>query len=698
MNAAGDSRPVNGGAPTESTRDAVLICLCLFLSTALLFSRALGNGFIDLDDPDYVTRNPHVHAGITGESLRWAMTSFDAGNWHPLTWLSHMLDREWFGGEPRGHHATNVLFHALNAAMAFLALRRLTGAFWTSALSAALFAWHPLRVESVAWVAERKDVLSVFFGLAALWAYGFYARPQGGSSATTAGEGARISGHSGARYYILALGLFALSLMCKPMLVTLPFLFLVLDWWPLGRGLGWGKLVLEKAPFLVLSTVSCVLTYLAQEKGGAVIEGETMAGRWQNAIVSVAAYVRDFVWPTHLAVGYPRPDHWSAGTVAEATIAVLAITGVAAWGWRRYPWVTVGWLWFLGTLVPVLGFVQVGLQARADRYTYFPVLGLQLALLWTVREVRWFRSAPWLAGAGAAVLLLLSAVGTWTQLAIWNNSNSLYDHALAVTTDNYLAHGWLGTTLLNNGHTSEAIVQFQKALELKPGFVSVRYRLGLALEKADRDIEALSEYEAFLRARPDNAEAQLRCANLLARLNRDTDALPHYERAIQLKPENDQAQCDYADSLRALNRLGEACRHYQTAVRLQPTNAFAHFGLASGLEGLGRTNDALEHYVEAARLLPGLADAHYNAGVILLKQTEAMEAMVHFQCVVKSQPAYVSAYVGMGLAAERLGRRGEAVKYYEKALELDPAFPGLRQNLDEAQRKQLAETPSNGVR
>jgi tetratricopeptide (TPR) repeat protein len=697
MNVAGDSQPVKGGAPPESTRDAALVCLCLFLSTALLFSRALGNGFIDLDDPDYVTRNVHVHAGISGESLRWAVTSFDAGNWHPLTWLSHMLDWEWFGGEPRGHHATNIFFHALNAAMAFLALRRLTGAFWTSALSAALFAWHPLRVESVAWVAERKDVLSVFFGLAALWAYGCYARPEDRSNAMRQGDGDTISRQPATRYYMLALGFFALSLMCKPMLVTLPFLFLVLDWWPFGRRPSWRKLVLEKTPFLVLSTVSCVLTFLAQEKGGAVIEGEGIAGRWQNAVVSVAAYVQDFFWPMNLAVGYPRPDHWPAGAVAEAAIAVLVITAVAVWGCRRRPWVAVGWLWFLGTLVPVLGLVQVGLQARADRYTYFPVLGLQLALLWTVREVRWFRSAPWLAATGAVAFLLLSAVSTWKQLAVWNNSSSLYDHALAVTTDNYLAHGWLGTTLLNNGRTSESIVQFQKALELKPGFISVRYRLGLALEKADRNTEALSEYEAFLRARPGNAEAQLRCANLLARLNRDAEALSHYERAIQIKPEDDQAECDYADSLRTLGRFGEACRRYQTAVRLQPTNAFAHFGLASGLEDLGRTNDALEHYLKAASLRPSLADAHYNAGVILLKQAQASEAMTHFQCAAKSQPTYVSAYVGMGLAAERLGRAAEAVRFYEKALELDPAFPGLRQNLDEAQTK-LAGAPSTGAK
>jgi tetratricopeptide (TPR) repeat protein len=728
------------------------VCIALFCGTLLLFSRAVGHNFLDCDDPDYVTKNVHVQAGLTWAGVRWAFTSGAAANWFPLTWLSHMLDWQLFGNDPHGHHATNILWHALSAVMAFLALRRLTGAFWTSAVSAALFAWHPLRVESVAWVAERKDVLSVFFGLLALWAYARYA------------EESKVQGPKSKVFYGLTLGAFAIGLMCKPMLVTLPFLLLLLDWWPLKRFTIYDlrftiqRLVLEKIPFFLLTVASCLITYQVQKAGNAVTESFGLGTRLVNAVVSVACYLGKFFWPFNLAVGYPFPNHQPVTTVAGAALLVLAITGLALWQWRRRPCLLTGWLWFLGILVPVIGIVQVGLQAMADRYTYLPILGLQLALLWTLREVALPSAVRRFVPAAVALMLAGCAARTWNQLGVWQNSNTLYEHALAVTKDNYLAHGYLATTLLNEGHFDEAGLHLRRAVEIKPDYAAARHRLGVALEKMGRTDEALATYlellkirpnyadaqynvgvillnrnqpaeaithfQAVLRQKPDhdsayvalgiataqlgrpqeaiadyeqalalnpfNAEAYYNQANALVSLNRDQEALAHYEKALQLNPDFEEAHCNYANLLRKLRRLDEASAHYRRAIQLQPKDANAHYGLGAALEELGRTDEALASYTQAVEFKPDYADAQYNVGVILLNQNHPAEAMTHFQAVTASQPGYTAAHVGLGLAAEQLGRFPEAIVSYEQALRLDPGFPGLPEKLAQARREAAA--------
>jgi hypothetical protein len=399
---------------TQHRIKTVLICVGLFVGTLLLFSRALHNEFLDLDDPDYVTHNVHVQAGLTWATLRWALTSGDASNWHPLTWLSHALDCQLFGANPAGHHATSVVIHALNALLVFLVLRRLTANWsaglqtrressvvvkhagaetgvparsqsceWLCAFSAALFAWHPLRVESVAWISERKDVLSVFFALLTLWSYAVFAGKQ------------RAAERGAKRFYALALTAFTAGLLCKPMLVTLPFLLLLLDNWPLQRlahgawpsAIAWRRLLAEKIPFLVLAAASCVVTYLVQSNGGAVVENLPLSARLANAVVSLVRYLGKYFWPFDLAIGYPTPERWAPATVIGAALLVLAISALAVVQRERCRWLLVGWLWFLGTLVPVIGVVQVGLQAMADRYTYLPLLGIQIALLGALREL-----------------------------------------------------------------------------------------------------------------------------------------------------------------------------------------------------------------------------------------------------------------------------------------------------------------------
>jgi len=673
------------------------VVLVLFLGTLLLFSRAVPHEFLDLDDPDYVTQNPHVQAGLTLAGMRWAFTTDAAGNWHPLTWLSHQLDRQLFGNDSRGPHAVNVFWHALNVVLAFLALRRLTGAFWTSAVSAALFAWHPLRVESVAWVAERKDVLSVFFGLLTLWTYARYAKGvtrdkcqvTGTKTVTPTSVLSPVTRHV-SLFYFLTLSAFALGLMCKPMLVTLPFLLLLLDFWPLQRfavhasRFTLQRLVREKIPLFLLSAISCLLTYLAQKKGGAIVGTVAFGDRLANAVVSVAAYLGKFFWPFNLVIGYPRPAHWPAVTVAGATLLVLSISVLALWQRRRRPWLLVGWFWFLGLLVPVIGLVQVGLQSMADRYTCLPILGLQLALLWTLRTVTLPPAALWLRPVAVALVLAGCAARTWNQLAVWQNPHTLYAHALAVSPDNYLAHDYLGTTLLGDGRNAEAESHFRRAIELKPDYVVAHRRLGLTLEKLGRDSEALAVYEALLKFQPDDAESQYRCANVLARLDRDAEALPHYERAVQLQPGFEPAQSHFADSLRAVNHLDDACARYRRAIQLQPDDAEAHFGLGVSLEDLGHADEALASYRQAVQLKPAFADAQYNTGVLLLNRDQPADAATHFQSAIESRTNYAAAYVGLGLAEEKLNRLPEAVQHLEQARQLDPDLPGLAEALAQA--------------
>ena len=712
--------------PEDSRSRSALVAAVLFAGTLLLFCRATGFAFLDLDDPDYVTANAHVQGGLTWAGVRWACTSGDAANWHPLTWLSHQLDWQLFGADPRGHHATSVLLHAVNAVLAFLALRRLTGAFWTSAVAAALFAWHPLRVESVAWVAERKDVLSALFGLLTLWAYAVYA-------------GRRRAGAPAGRWYAAALGAFALGLLCKPMLVTLPFVLLLLDVWPLRRPAteSWRRLVAEKAPFLLLTASSCVITFLVQRAGDAVVVTLPAGVRLANAAVAGARYLGKFLWPFDLAVGYPYPARWPVAVVGGA---VLLLAGLAAlaWGQRRQrPWLLTGGLWFGGMLVPVIGLVQVGLQAMADRYTYLPALGLELALLWTVREITRPR---WLRPAAAGLVLAGCAARTWDQLAVWRGPATLYAHAVAVDDRNFLAHSYLGTLLLNEhqpaaaethlrravelnsdyiagrhrlgvallqlgrtreardvwtallerrprfaaahyelgvlllheGHPEEALAHFQAALRTKPGVDKVHVALGLAEMRLGRTDAALHDYEMALELNPLNPEAHSSLADALLAIHRDEEALPHYEAAARLRPDGVEEWNRLGDVLRSVGRLEPAAGAYRQVLELQADNVTAHFGLGAALEDLGQTEEAYAHYAAAADADPAFADAQYNLGVLLLNRGDAGEALPRFGAALRSRPDHPQARLGLALAALQLGRFQEAVTAGEQALVLNP--------------------------
>jgi protein O-mannosyl-transferase len=536
-------------------RRTIAVSAALFLGTLLVFSRAIGNDFVNYDDPVYVTENPRVQAGLTLDGIRWALATGAAANWHPLTWISHMVDWSLFEDDPRGHHAVSIVWHALNTVLVFLLFRRLTNAFWLSAFSAALFAWHPLRVESVAWIAERKDVLSAFFGLFALWAYVVYAQQRS------------------AKFYWLSLGAFALGLLSKPMLVTLPLIMLLLDIWPLRRFQFAPRL--EKLPFFLLAAASCAITLAVQHAGGSISAVLPLRARIANGFVAVAGYLEKFVWPNDLAVLYPHPGFWPATTVATSILLFLLVTSAALSQFRARPWLAIGWFWFLLMLLPVLGFVQIGLHYMADRYTYLPILGLQLALLPALAK-----SSRQVFALAAVVVLSACVLRTWSQLGVWKNSFTLFDHALSVTHNNYLAYNNRGLFFDRAGRLDEAMADYKQALAINPRYAEANNNLGQAMTERGRPRDGLAMFRAALDANPALLPAHNNLGNALADDGKPAEALPHYDFVLAREPWNVGALSNSGIALSMLGRYPEAIARLQKAVRLAPDNVNAQRNLA----------------------------------------------------------------------------------------------------------------------
>ncbi len=656
------------GFPKETAGRRRAVIAVLLLGTVLLFARTLGNGFVNYDDPDYVTANEHVRQGLTMAGLKWAIFSVEKSNWHPLTWVSHMVDWQIFGDSPAGHHATSVAWHALTAVMAFAALRRLTGAFWTSAACAALFAWHPLRVESVAWVAERKDVLSGFFWMTTLWAYAGYAEK-------------RRAGHRGTREYALALVMFACGLMSKPMLVTLPCVLLLLDFWPLRRATTsdgakmnfgtWSKLVGEKVPFFALSAASSWITVVAQTDSGALSTVLPMDARLANAACAVVRYGAKFFVPVDLAVLYPHPGHWPAGQVGFAVFCIAAASAVGAWQWQRRPWLLFGWLWFLGTLVPVSGLVQVGVQSMADRYTYIPMLGVQIALLWTLRKA--VGPASWRAAAWMGSLVLTGcAVRTFGQIAVWKNSLTLFDQAIAVTENNYVAHDNRGLYLYQAGRIDEAMQDYRAALAIHPGYLNANNNLGHAFYELGRPAEAIPLLRIALKAQPANLEVRNNLANALSDVGQLAEAAEHYDYVLARQPNHSNALNGSAVLLAMQNHPAEAKARLEQALRLAPDNASAHANLGNVCSMLGQRDEALAHYRRAIELNPKDAHTHYIIGALLNDLGKSTEAVELLQRSLALRPNHPDALAQLGLALMRVGRREDALQAWRTALQVQP--------------------------
>jgi protein O-mannosyl-transferase len=535
-------------------RRTITVSAALFLGTLLVFSRALGNDFVNYDDPIYVTENPHVQAGLTPRAIRWALTTGAASNWHPLTWVSHMMDWSLFEDDPRGHHAVSIGLHALNAVLVFLLFQRLTNGFWLSVFSAALFAWHPLRVESVAWIAERKDVLSGFFGLLALWAYVIYTQQRS------------------AKWYWISLGAFILGLLSKPMLVTLPFIMLLLDLWPLQRLRSAPRL--EKLPFFLLAAGSCVITLVVQRAGGSISTVLPLWARIANAFVAILGYLKKFVWPADLAVLYPHPGFWPATTIAIAVLFFIVATVTVVFQFRARPSLPIGWFWFVIMLLPVLGLVHIGLHFMADRYTYLPILGLQLALL------PLFAKNSGVIPAVAAIAILAACIlQTWNQLGVWKNSFTLFDHALAVTQNNYLAYNNRGLAFDRHGRLDDAIADYKQSLAINPHYAEASNNLGQALTQRGRPRDGLELFRAALEANPNLLSAHNNLGNALADDGKPAEALPHYDFVLAREPSDFNALNNSGIALSMMGRYAEAIARLEKAVQLAPDNVNAQRNL-----------------------------------------------------------------------------------------------------------------------
>jgi protein O-mannosyl-transferase len=670
---------------------AWLIAALLALVTIAIYWPATRCGFVNFDDTEYLTANVHVQRGLTLESMKWACVNPVCCNWHPLTVWSHMAVSQVFGLNPWGHHLANVLLHAINAGLVFALLQQMTGTRWRSLLVAALFALHPLRVESVAWVSERKDVLSAFFGLLALIAYSRYVEVQSLKSKVQSPKSV-VRGLSpifhlpSPIFYLLSLFFFALGLMSKPMLVTWPFVILLLDYWPLGRmrnaecrmqnaeasetqhatrntphvsRITLLSLLVEKIPFFVLAGLVSVVTFVVQQRGGSLVAAESLpfGVRIGNALVSYVRYLGKLFWPMDLAVYYPHPGHWSFGKLGPTVGLILGISALVWVARRRYPYLLIGWLWFVGMLVPVIGLVQTGEQALADRHTYLPSLGVLILAIWGAYELslRWRHhvTAWWVVGCAAIILCLTS---TRQQIGYWKDGETLFRRALELTENNALAHNNLGDALGKKGQTDEAIREYQEAIHLKPDLAEAHNNLGVALGRKGQIDEAIRQLQEAIRLRPDDALAHNNLGAAFYQRGRTGEAILHFREAVRLKP-------DYADTHNGLGialdktgQIDEAIRQFQEAIRLDPDHTDAHYNLGVAFHQQGRTTEAIREFQEAVRLKPDRAEAHNNLGTALGMSGQTDEAIHQFQEALRLKPDYADARRNLNLL---LGTRGQ---------------------------------------
>jgi tetratricopeptide (TPR) repeat protein len=672
-----------------------LIGLLLALITLLVYLPAAYHGFSIFDDDDYVTGNHIVQNGLTWAGVKWAFTTWHASNWHPLTWLSHMLDCELFGLNAGAHHLVNVLFHTANVVLLLLLLLRLTGELWPSAFVAALFAWHPLHVESVAWISERKDVLSTLFALLALLAYTRYA--QGRSRVEGRAVSAPLRRAKGSRAdttapalgfrlwtldYTLALFFLALGLMAKPMLVTLPFVMLLLDYWPLQRFPAFGRFVLEKWPFFVLVAVSCVITFLAQHQGGMVVSLEAIPLHYRlgNVPLAYTRYLLKMLWPVHLAIFYPLPKTISPLAVVAAVAVLLAISAAAWLGRKRGPYGLAGWLWFLGTLVPVIGLVQVGHAAMADRYTYFPSIGVFIALTFAVRDwANRLQFSPTVITTAVVLILGGCVVLTENQLRCWRDDESLFSHAISVTKDNEPAHLCLGQAYEMEGRKTDALSEYRIGLKLNPYRVKTYSNLAHLLADSGQTNEALAQLREALRLYPEDALSHDSLANLLADSGHTNEALAEFREAVRINPKDAALHDNLGAMLVELARFGEAREHYAAAARLDPADWRAPYLVGKALLKQGRDLEALLYFRQAMQIDPdNLHVLIYLAQVLASDENpKVRDGHTAFALASKAntltggaQPAMLDV---LGMACAELGRFDDAQKAAQEAINLAKA-------------------------
>ena len=657
-----------------------VIYLLLAGTTLAAFWQLSHCGFINFDDTSYVTENIHIRHGITAEAIRWAFSTGYSSNWHPLTWMSHMLDIQLFGLEPRWHHLTNLLFHIANTLLLFFVFHRMTKAPWKSAFVAALFALHPLHVESVAWVAERKDVLSTFFWMLTMGAYIHYVE------------------HPRLKNYLAVFTFLALGLMAKPMLVTLPFVLLLLDYWPLRRlqGAGSGKreagsenqntslvaqalfankrkgkssrkltvqaivkeekpandryqwslirpLLWEKLPLFALAALSCIVTFIAQQKAGAVktMEAFPLGVRIANAFVSYIIYIGKTIWPDNLAVFYPHPGLRPSWQVLGAVFLIIAVTLTVILTAKRLPYLAVGWLWYAGTLVPAIGIVQVGNQAMADRYTYIPIIGLFIMAAWGIPELleKWRYRKEALFAMWALTLPCLFVV-TWTQVGYWQNSVALYDHTLKVTSHSDIVYTNRGVAYAKLGDQRQAIEDYNRAVEINPEYELAYLNRGVAHNELGDQRQAILDYERAIEINPEYAEAYNKRGMAYGKLGDLQHAVSDYNRAIEINPE-------YA-------------------------GAYNNRGVVYGK--LGNHRQAISNFDRTIEIDPDFAVAYCNRGLAYYQLGDFQRAISDYNRVIEINPEYADAYNKRGMAYGKLGSQEQAIEDLQKAARLDNEY------------------------
>ena len=651
--------------PSAFTRIPWLLAAVLVLVTVVLYWPATRCGFLVVDDID-LTGNPYVLKGLTWESIKWPLFNLVDGGVVPIHTWSHMLAVQLFGLNPWGHHLINVLLHALNAALVFAWLQQMTGATWRSLMVAALFAVHPLRVEPVVWVTERRELLGAFFGLLSLIAYIRYVQ---GRMQEEEGRGqqpatrntlhaSRFTFHA-SRFYLLSVVFYGCGLMSKPNQITWPFVMLLLDYWPLRRfelATIWSqpstilRLVREKIPLFVMVVLYSVQGMFTQRLGGNLEWGRDnpLGARLGNAVVSYGWYLRKLFWPADLAMFYPHPGYWPLGKVVLAGGVILGLSLVVWVGWRRHPYLLVGWLWYCGVLFPNSQVVQTWVLARADRWTYLPLLGVMIFVVWGACELtrRWRYRVLGLSLAGGVALVLCLAL-TRYQIGYWKDSETLLRHALAVSGDNEWPLSLLGAALDRKGRSDEAIHLYQTALRLKPNNSVVRNLLGIALSHKGQTDEAITQFQETIRLSPDYSEAHYNLGNTLLEKGQTDEAISEYQEALRrplrLTLGDPNLHNNLGLALARKGRTDEAIIQYQEALRREPDDPDIHFNLGAALAQRGQMDEAIRHYEETLRRQPDRAEAHNNLGAALLQQGRAGEAIREFQEALRLKPGYADA-------------------------------------------------------
>ena len=676
----GDALPMQARQP--SVWKILAVCLFLVVAVWAVFGQTLRYEFVNYDDDAIVYENPAVTRGLDVQEIVQVFTH-DSGrdSWFPITDVSHMLDWQLYGPNAGGHHLTNVLLHTATVILLFLLLQRMTGAIWRSAFVAAIFAVHPLRVESVAWVAERKDVLSGLFFMLALWTWTRYAQKRTGAESI-------ISAFDPLRWtadYYLALIFFILGLLSKAILVTLPFVMLLLDFWPLKRSTvsTFPRLLIEKWPFFLVTAAGCAVTILTQKDVVLAAHHFSLPWRMGNALLAYMDYLKHTFYPVGLALLYPHPEnHLPLAKVCISAVILLVMSVGAVIGWRKHPYLLVGWLWYLGMLVPVIDMMQTGDQARADRYTYLPQIGLCILFAWGAAEL--FRSLPGrrVILASAAVILLAGLLAmSYAQTAYWKNSITLWNRTLACWPGSYIANCNLGIALADEGQVSDAVQHFNRALEINSSDAKSINNLGKVLSSQGKLDEAIQDFHRALQLAPDDVPTLNNLGAALTDQGKWNDAIQELDRALQLKPEDAGALYNLANVFAAQRDFDDADEKYEQALQINPDFADAQCNYGLALARQGKWDEAIEHYQRAIQLQPHYVKALNNLGGAYGAQGNWDQAIQYYRQVIELNPNDPNVLNNLGVALVRQGKPDEALEYFNRALQINPNDPATYNNL-----------------